>query len=267
MNAIQSIILGIIQGLTEFLPVSSSGHLALADVILGIHLADSTLFNIFLHVATLCAVFIVFRKRIGAILISLWRFVTGKSGPEDRINQRLFAILAAATAATVVIALLLYKTVEYVTAAPRIISLLFIATGLILLSTLFFRGKTGYRELTFWQGLATGIAQGIGVFPGISRSGITISTALATGVERGHAGEFSFLLSIPAILGALVFEIKDAGSLIMDVPLHIIGLGFIAAFVVGIISLVVLLKLIQSGKLFVFSFYLIPLGIVTFFLV
>ncbi|MEJ2664592.1 MAG: undecaprenyl-diphosphate phosphatase [Spirochaetia bacterium] len=196
MNAIQSIILGIIQGLTEFLPVSSSGHLALADVILGIHLADSTLFNIFLHVATLCAVFIVFRKRIGAILISLWRFVTGKSGPEDRINQRLFAILAAATAATVVIALLLYKTVEYVTAAPMIISLLFIATGLILLSTLFFRGKTG-----------------------------------------------------------------------MDVPLHIIGLGFIAAFVVGIISLVVLLKLIQSGKLFVFSFYLIPLGIVTFFLV
>jgi undecaprenyl-diphosphatase len=267
MTELQSILLGIIQGITEFLPVSSSGHLAVASVIFGVRLEASVLYTVLLHVATLCAVVLVFRKRIGAIIVSLWRGVQRKAATEDKANLRLLLILILATAATVIIALVLYPVMKQVEATPKVISVLFVVTGIILLATCFFKEKTGYGKITYWQGLVTGVAQGIGVFPGISRSGITISTALAAGVERGFAGEVSFLLSIPAILGALVFELKDAGTLMVKVPLHIVGVGFLAAFVTGILSLVVLLKIIKSGKLFVFSFYLIPLGIVTFFLI
>ncbi|MBN1798649.1 MAG: undecaprenyl-diphosphate phosphatase [Spirochaetales bacterium] len=266
MNEIQSVLLGIIQGLTEFLPVSSSGHLVFGELILGIQKTNSTFFIVLLHVATLCAVMIVFRKRLFDITGSLFRFVMRRSRPEDKENLRLFLILILATAATVVIALGLYQVVKYVTGEPKIISFLFIFTGMILLSTIFFKGKTEYKNLTVWHGLITGIAQGFGVFPGISRSGITISAALASGMKREQAGEYSFLLAIPAILGALVFEIKDAGQLAADIPLHVLALGFLAAFVIGILSLSVLLKIIKRGRLFIFSIYLIPLGIITFFL-
>ena len=266
MNELQSVLLGIIQGLTEFLPVSSSGHLVFGELLLGIQKTGSTLFIVLLHVATLFAVMIVFRKRLFDIVGSLLRFITRRSKPEDKENLRLFLILIVATAATVVIALLLYQVVKYVTGEPRIISLFFIGTGLILLATIFFKGKTEYKNLTFWHGLITGIAQGFGIFPGISRSGITISASLASGMKREQAGEYSFLLAIPAILGALVFEIKDADRLVENIPLHVMALGFLASFIVGILSLVVLLKIIKRGRLYIFSIYLIPLGIITFFL-
>ncbi len=266
MNEIQSILLGIIQGLTEFLPVSSSGHLVFGELLLGIQRINSTLYIIILHVATLFAVVIVFRQRLFAIIGSLFRFVIKKSKPEDKENLRLFLILILATIATVIIALCLYQVLKYVEAEPKIISLLFIVTGLILLSPLLFKGKTEYKNLTIWQGLITGIAQGLGIFPGISRSGITISAALASGMKREQAGEYSFLLAIPAILGALVFELKDAQQLTADIPLHTMALGFVAAFIIGMLSLIVLLKIIRKGRLYIFSTYLIPLGIITFFL-
>jgi undecaprenyl-diphosphatase len=266
MNEIQSIILGIIQGLTEFLPVSSSGHLVFGELFLGVQKINSTLYIILLHVATLFAVIIVFRKRLFHILGSLFRFICKRSKPEDKENLRLFLILMLATIVTVIVALCLYQVVKYVAGEPKIISLLFVVTGLVLLSTLLSKGKTEYKNLTVWHGVVTGIAQGLGTFPGISRSGITISAALASGVKREQAGEYSFLLAIPAILGALVFEIKDAEQLTAGMPLHVVALGFLAAFIVGILSLIVLLKIIKKGNLYIFSIYLIPLGIITFFL-
>jgi undecaprenyl-diphosphatase len=266
MNEFQSLLLGIIQGLTEFLPVSSSGHLILGEIFLGVQTKASTLFTVLLHIATLLAVVIVFRKRLAAIIRSLFLFLIKKCGPADKENLRLFLILVLATLVTVLVVLGLYGLEKYTETQPKLVSLFFIVTGLILLSTLFFKGEKDYGKLKWWHGVATGLAQGIGVLPGISRSGITISSALACGIKRQQAGEYSFLLAIPAILGALALELKDVKQLAANIPLHIMGLGMAAAFIVGLLSIFVLLKIINRGKLFYFSIYLIPLGVISFFL-
>jgi undecaprenyl-diphosphatase len=126
----------------------------------------------------------------------------------------------------------------------------------------FFKGTSGFRDLRWRHGLITGLAQGIGVLPGISRSGITISAGLASGMSREVAGEFSFLLAIPAIVGALLLDIGDIGSLLGTVaPLPLI-LGALASFLVGVAALRLLLPIVRRGKLVWFAAYLIPLGLI-----
>ncbi|RKX81844.1 MAG: undecaprenyl-diphosphatase, partial [Spirochaetes bacterium] len=139
----------------------------------------------------------------------------------------------------------------------------FIVTGLFLLLTLLFKGNRNYRQMSIWNAMVIGFFQGIGVLPGISRSGITITASLGSKMDRKYAGEFSFLIAIPAILGALFLKSGETQSLLNTVSLPVIAVGFIVTFIVGLLSLLLLLKLIKSGKLYIFSFYLIPLGIVT----
>jgi undecaprenyl-diphosphatase len=118
-----------------------------------------------------------------------------------------------------------------------------------------------YGTIGVKQGIYTGIAQGLGVFPGISRAGITISAALMSGMNREKAGEYSFLISIPAILGALLLKLKEADALFVSVAPVTVAVGFSSAFIVGLLSLLLLLKIVHRGKLYLFSFYLIPLGL------
>lgn len=256
--------MGALQGVTEFLPVSSSGHLVLAKVLLG-QTEIPLLFDVLLHVATLVAVVAVFRQRVLAILGAVWRRITGagagnKPEQEDRDDLRLLAVVVGATVFTVVIALLL-KDVA-LAGDPKLVSALFIVTGIILIVARYFKGSDGYGELGLKHALIVGVAQGFGVLPGISRSGITISASLGAGMKRDRAGEFSFVLSIPAVLGALVLELRDAETLTAAVSVGTIVAGVIAAFVVGLFSLLLLLRMVRSGKLFYFSFYLIPLGVI-----
>ena len=267
MSYLQSIILGAVQGLTEFLPVSSSGHLAIFKQLLIPQQQIPVLFDILLHIATLIAVLLVFHKRILKIIISLGKLIGKKTDDEDRANLRLLITILIATAATVIIALALEKIEGMVENNTKIISLLFIITGIILIVAHFFRADKTYHTLNPLQGIITGIAQGLGIFPGISRSGITISAALACGIKRDKAGEFSFLISIPAIIGALIIKIKDAPQLLEEVALPLVSVGAVTAFIVGFFALLLLLRIIKKGRLYLFSFYLIPLGIISFFLV
>ena len=258
MNFLQSILLGILQGIAEFLPISSSGHLVLARHLMQIE-EIPILYDIFLHVATLAAVIIVFRKRIKNIIISLIKAIRRKNKNQDKENLRIFYLVIIATTATLVIGLIVKKFLDAYPLNYKAVASLSIVTGIILIASKFFKGSKGYLELNTKHGLITGIAQGIGVFPGISRSGITITASIASGINREKAGEFSFLISVPAILGALILDIKDLE--IINIEPMVIVSGMAAAFIVGLVSLILLLKIIKSGKFYYFSFYLIPMGL------
>ena len=146
-------------------------------------------------------------------------------------------------------------------------SILFIVTAAILLLTRFIKvDDSGYEKAGVKTAVITGVAQGLAVFPGISRSGMTIASSLYAGVGKDKAGEYSFLLSIPAILGALLLELKDFEQLSSSVDPLVITAGMVTAFVVGLVSVLFLLRLIKRNKLYFFSFYLIPFGIISFFL-
>jgi undecaprenyl-diphosphatase len=263
VTIVQALLLGAVQGATEFLPVSSSGHLAVLKDILAI--GDiPILFDVILHIATLIVVVFVFRKRIGGLLRSVGRWISRRANETDSENLRLAWVIIVATVITAVIGLGVGRL--EIGSNPRVVSALFIVTGGILIGSRFFAGSRDYRDIGLRDGLVVGIAQGLGVFPGISRSGITISAGLVSGLNREKAGEFAFLVSIPAILGAFILTLKDAGELSESVGTMALVVGFVAALIVGIAALTVLLKLVRSGKLFYFALYLIPLGIVGLFL-
>jgi len=255
MTFIQSILLGALQGFTEFLPVSSSGHLAVVESFMKLQ-GVPVLFDILLHLATLLVVVIVFRKRLVGIIISL--FKRKDINNEDKANRKLFLMILVSTFFTGIIGLGInsLEVENYL----FVIYILFILTGFILIGSKFWGGNIDYSSIGLKQGVVTGISQGLGVLPGISRSGITISAALLSGMSREKAGEYSFLISLPAILGAFVLEFKDAEGLMDVVDPLTIGLGMLSAFIVGLLSLKILLKLIKNGNLYLFSFYLIPLG-------
>jgi undecaprenyl-diphosphatase len=259
MTVLQSILLGILQGATEFLPVSSSGHLAVVRSLWGLT-EIPLLYDVLLHVATLLVVVIVFRGPIITIFGALGRFIGRKSQPEDRPYLRLVLIIALASVFTAIIGY--GVSMLEVGQNPKVVSALFIVTGVILIAAHFAKGSQDYGTLGPKAAIITGVAQGFGVFPGISRAGITISAALASGIARERAGEYSFLLSIPAILGALMLQLREGGELAQAVSAGALVAGFIAAFVVGLLSLILLLRLVRSGRLYLFSLYLVPLGIV-----
>ena len=258
MSIFQAIILGAVQGLAEFLPISSSGHLAIVEYFFKQEDLP-ILFDILLHVATLAAVCTVFAKRIAGLFCVLGRFIIRKYKPEDKDDLMMIAAIIVATAVTGVIGLLLKDWVKAIDI--RLIPLFFIITGLLLIASSKIKHNKPAKNVTLLTAAITGLAQGIGVIPGISRSGSTISASLFVGLDREKAGEFSFLLSIPAILAAFILELKSADNLLAGVsPISLIA-GMISAFVVGYFSLRFLLKLIKNGKLMYFAFYLIPLGI------
>ncbi len=258
MSLLQSLILGAFQGIAEFLPISSSGHLLLFKNIMG--LTDvPQLFDVILHLATLLSILVVFRKRVWGIIRSCARFLAKKHDDSDAENLAIVVPAALATLLTALIGLAISK-LDFSSNTP-LVCIFLLVTAVILLITPLFKGTTGFRGLGMRHGIITGIAQGLGVFPGISRSGITISGGMASGMGRAEAGEFSFLLAIPAVLGALVLEAKDLGTLSGSVEPVALGLGALAAFVVGVIALRLLMPIVRRGKLAWFAAYLIPAGI------
>lgn len=258
MSILQAILLGAIQGIAEFLPISSSGHLAVAEYFLG-QTAVPIIFDILLHIATLGAVCIVFHKTIFRLCTVFYRFIIRKNTPEDAYDLRLIAALCISTAVTGTIGIFIKDIAQ--TKHIGVIAVCFIITGILLLISEKIQKKNTHTVPAVMHAAIIGAAQGIGVLPGISRSGSTISAALITGLEREKAGEYSFLLSIPAIIAAFIFELKSADTLMGSISIWALAAGMITAFVVGLCSLLFLLKLIKQGKVSLFAYYLIPLGL------
>ncbi len=266
MTVIQSILLGILQGVAEFLPISSSGHLAVAQRLFALEDVP-LLFDVLLHVATLVAVVLFFRRKIGNLFCVLGRWLCRKSTAEDAGGLRMIAALLLGTAVTGVFGLVLSDIIPDI--PLKVVSAGFIVTAVLLFLSgwLSRRRAAGNNDtetdgkVTPVQGILIGFAQGLGVLPGISRSGSTIAGALLCGVDRTTAGEFSFLLSIPAILGAFLLEIKDVAEVGSSVGVVPLVAGCVAAFISGFAALTGLMKIIKKGRLEWFAVYLVPLGI------
>ncbi|MBR6566333.1 MAG: undecaprenyl-diphosphate phosphatase, partial [Spirochaetaceae bacterium] len=265
-------LLGLLQGIAEFLPISSSGHLAIAQELFNLEDVP-LLFDVFLHLATLGAVVLFFRKRIWSLFQVMGRWICRRSLPEDKADLQTIVALLLGTLVTGIFGILLSDVVEDIDEKFICVGF-FVTAGLLIFSDAVEEGRRKKRLATDpdftvgksggvkpLQGLGIGLAQGFGVLPGISRSGSTIAGALLCGVDREQAGEFSFLLSIPAILGAFVLQLEDLDEIGSAVGIAPVVAGCIAAFVAGIFALSVLMKIVRKGKLEWFAVYLIPLGI------
>ncbi|MCK5157008.1 MAG: undecaprenyl-diphosphate phosphatase [Spirochaetales bacterium] len=258
MSLWQSIFLGVIQGITEFLPVSSYGHLVVIQKLMGLG-EIPVLFDILLHIATLFVIFIAFRVRIFRIASAVLRLMFHRSKEGDVQEARVFGIIIIGTVFTGGIGLAIqsaglsqYQWAVFVS---------FIVTGILLILVSILKPGKTTSDPGIFQGVIIGVAQGLGTLPGISRSGITIAAALWSGIDRKKAGELSFLFFIPAVLGALILELGKTGELAGTVSFPLVAVGMVAAFITGMISLKLLLAVIRGMRLYLFSIYLIPLGI------
>lgn len=279
MTFIQSIFLGLLQGIAEFLPISSSGHLAVVQNIFGLD-DIPLLYDVFLHLATLLAVCIYFRKSIWALLKVFSRLIARKPAPaetdendilcgtEERGRKTILALIIS-TIITGAIGVGTSKlipnlSIKITCAGFLVTSCLLIISSLIEKKSaekLADAPKSESKGISVLQAVVIGFMQGVGTLPGISRSGSTIAGAQFCGVERSAAGEYSFLVSIFAILGAFVLELKDLGEVSSSIGAGVVVAGCAAAFVSGYFALACLMKIIKKGKLEWFAAYLIPAGI------
>lgn len=310
MNVLQSIFLGAVQGVTEFLPISSSGHLKIIESLFNLSVPDW--FDVFLHLATLLAIVIYFWKQIVEFFQVLFRWIGKKPAPEkpliadglcktEEAGRKTILAVLITTVVTAVIGLGVEKIEDVLEekGVPSKFVVLAIFTGFIITSGLLItcgiisrlREKNTdselkakpYNGITVPQALFVGLFQGIGTLPGISRSGSTIASGVYSGVDRKLAGDYSFIVSIPAILGAALLKavkfvkaIKDGcftfsvmGNVAAQNGTEVIGIipviaGFVASFAVGYLSLFLLMKIIKKGKLEWFAAYLIPVAILGF---
>jgi undecaprenyl-diphosphatase len=261
LTLLKAIILGIVQGLTEFLPISSSGHLVLAQSFLNIT-EPPLFFDVTLHFGTLMAVVMFFRRDIYEIITAIFGRNPNKgrstSHYKTKGSARLFAwYIIIGTIPTVIIALVLKKTIESAFVNPLLVSIMLIVTGIIL----WLSGRMGQRGKTLntLRAIIIGTVQGIAALPGISRSGATISTALIAGIDGEKAARLSLLMSIPAILGATILEFKDIESI--NISIVAVILGTLVAFVVGYISIKLLVKVLIRGYFSKFAYYCWAIGI------
>ena len=265
MTILEAVVLGILQGVTEFLPVSSSGHLALMQHFLGLK-EPQVFFDVMLHLGTLGAVVIAYKQSIRKLAKAGFSAVVNPRfyrRPIATINGssdlKLIWFVLLGSVPTGAIAIVFKQQLEALFVKPTIVAVMLIMTGVILqLPRL--RRNTVYKDCParFWHSPLIGIAQGLAITPGISRSGATISLALLLGISPRQAARFSFLLSIPAILGAVFLKLKDVVSISVD-PITIV-VGTLMSFLVGYIALRVLLAVLDRGKFSGFSYYCFAVG-------
>lgn len=272
MNFIQAVLMGIVQGLSEFLPISSSAHLVFTSnfykVFKGIeivqHSNEEIFFDIMLHFGTLIAVLIFFRKEIAEILKALWQGAKSKDFSDKNAKLGLYIILG--TVITVAVALPMEKVAEKLVYSPAIVGILLVITGFVLFYSEYRSKKTPVKtQVDLKTSIFVAIAQGIAALPGFSRSGWTIATGLFNGLDRLSAARYSFLLSIPIILGAsMVYPF-------IKIDLHealmynwsAIAAGTLVSGLVGYACIKYFLKFVSKFSLAIFGYYCVIAGILT----
>jgi undecaprenyl-diphosphatase len=254
MDIIEAIILGIIQGLTEFLPVSSSGHLELAKAILGDTSVpeESLTFTVVLHFATALSTLVIFRKEVGEILKGLFQF---KWNEEFQFSLKIVISMIPA----VIIGLFFEDQLESLFGGKILfVGFMLLITALLLL--LADRAKNTSKNVSFSNSLVIGISQAIAMLPGISRSGATISTSVLLGIDRTKAAKFSFLMVVPLIFGKIAKDVLGGDINFQSSEIIPMSAGFIAAFVAGLLACQWMIALVKRSKLSYFSIYCAVVG-------
>ncbi len=256
MDWIEALILGIIQGLTEFLPVSSSGHLEIAKALLGdTSVAEqSMLTTIVLHGATALATLAVFRKEVAEIFRGLFQF---KWNDEAKFSVKIIISMVPAA----LVGVLFEEQLEILFEDQILLVgfMLLITGGLLLLAD---RAKTTDKDVSNTNAFIIGISQAIAILPGISRSGATISTSVLLGIDRTKAARFSFLMVVPLILAKIGKDILSGGISLENANAFPLSIGFVAAFVTGLLACTWMIKLVQKSKLSYFAYYCFVIGII-----
>lgn len=250
MDIMQAIILAIVQGLTELLPVSSSAHLFLIPWFFDWNIPES--FDVALHFGTLLAIGIFFFKDWLNLIIGGFNRVIKK---EKTTEGRLFWYIVLATIPGGIIGFILDKYAQDILTNPLIIAIALIVMGILLyVVDKFMEVKTKYEDLTLKQTFLIGLSQALAFIPGVSRSGVTMTTARLLGIERASAAKFSFMLSAPIVLGATLYKLKD---FVFDIPFVV---GVLVSFIVGLIVIKFLLQYLQKGSFKIFAVYRVILG-------
>ena len=252
MNILEIIILGIIQGITEFLPISSSGHLVIAQNILGIKSPGNTL-EVLFHFGTLMSVVYVFFEDIKQIFLTM----------NEKNNQLFIFYIIIATLPAILAGLLLKDYFLKIFDNVHLVGLALCSTGFLLIFSK--RFKNNQKEISFSSSIAVGVAQAIAIIPGISRSGSTISICMFLGIPPKEAARFSFLLSIPVILGAsfLGYLEIESNNIFNNLTLTV---AITTSFVTGVLALKILLKILEVGRFYFFGFYCLIAGVSTIFI-
>lgn len=266
MTYLEAVLLGLLQALTEFLPVSSSGHLVLAQAWFGERDVDIR-FNVLLHTATMAAVIFYFRREIAEMIYGL-AGRKGKTPPFAGHENKAVGLIVLANIPTAIIGLFVEKYLEETVSTPFYVGLALLATGCLLWSG---RGRASTRsiaEMTVADALLIGLSQGVAVLPGLSRAGVTIVIAILLGMERTLAAKFSLLISIPAIAGATLLHALSIETM-ADVAIGPYFAGMVLAGVVGYWAIHLIIVLVREQSFFRFAYYVWPLGafaVVTAFL-
>lgn len=255
MGILDALALGALQGVTEFLPISSSGHLVICEDLLGLEVEVLKSFDVSVHMGTLAAVLVYFWKDFREMIMVFFGFLTGRRYEEEYKKLILYIIIG--TIPAVFAGIYLEKWIDMTFRSVWMVSLMMILLGVIFFAGEFIGEKIRKSKLKWWKALIIGAAQAVALIPGISRSGSTIVTGLFTGLSREQAARFSFLLGAPAMLGAGIWTSMKGFSNFDVVPTIA---GFFISFVVGLIAVFGLMKFLKNHSLSWFGAYLIIFG-------
>lgn len=257
MSIFEALVLGIIQGLTEFLPVSSSGHLELTKALFGSNSVpqESMAFTILLHGATALSTIVVYRKEIGDIFKGLF---SPKWNDDKVFSVKIILSMIPAAA----VGVLFNDELETLFSGQvLLVGFMLIITGLLLF--LADRAKSTKKPVSYLSAAVIGISQAIAILPGISRSGATISTAVLLGIDKEKATRFSFLMVVPLILGKMAKDILDGGSDFGNIEPIILAVGFFSAFIAGVLACTWMIRLVKKSQLKYFAYYCFAVGIIS----
>lgn len=264
MDLLQAILLGIMQGITEFLPVSSSGHLALARALLGRDVEPGITFEIVVHFGSFCSIVLYYREKILAIIQDLFKSFS-KTGLQSKryitdYNTRLSFIIILSMIPAMIVGFTMKDAIENLFLNPFFVSCMLLITGALLFSTKFV--KNPEKDVDVKRGIMMGVAQSLAIIPGISRSGSTISVGLFSGVDRVKVANFSFLMVLPVLAGAMLLEIGEIMENGIETSALInLAAGFLTSFIAGYYSLKYLVILLKREKFHYFAYYCWIVGI------
>jgi undecaprenyl-diphosphatase len=251
MSLLEAIVLGIVQGLTEFFPVSSSGHLVLAQGLLGVN-PPGVSFEVMVHLATVLSVMILYRRRLISLIVG--------AGRRERDALRYIGMLALASVPIAVIGFTFSDAISRTFDSPLLAAVFLLGTGAVVFATRWLLDR-GDRPDPGWAGsLLVGLAQAAAILPGISRSGMTVTMALASKTKREAAAEFSFLLSVPAILGASLLELPHLADAQAGTGALQLAAASIAAFGAGVLAIVLFVRWLGTGHFHRFAYYCWTVG-------